>query len=539
MGSEQVRAFNEASRASGFQEALIWEIDMTINRTAMIDYVDARIAQTSNPKHVEQLKVLRAHIVGEVSEDVDALLATVSPLRQQYRMWGAPEDLQPASREAIRAFYFQRQALGQLYFQFDIDRLTVADDIIIITDGVMTSFIPGAFVAGTGQQTSQPEAVHELKMRMLISWPFDETSLLIGEETYSAVIAVRPLADSEIPRTSPLPWSADVRVLDPADIIGAAAARHGDRTALICRDRTLTYAELDAAVSRVAAGLGLRGVWPGERVTLFSENRWEWVAAYLGILRAGCVVNPVNAMLTAPELAVLVEDCGSAALLASGTCTERIGAVLPTGVRLRVSFDDALAGVVRLADLLSDGPADWDPSSARPRDLCSISYTSGTTGHPKGAMQAREALLLNWAYAAAMHARSAADVVLTALPLPHVYGNCAVNSALLTGATVVLEPSFDAKRMLGLVAEYGVTMMEGVPAMYSMMLDALAMTAADFTTVTRCTVGGQTISDAVVEAWEKAAGAPLLELWGMTELSGLATTQRSGHACPQPSACPR
>jgi hypothetical protein len=175
---------------------------MTINRTAMIDYVDARIAQTSNPKHVEQLKVLRAHMAGEVSEDVDALLATISPLRQQYRTWGAPEDLQPASREAIRAFYLQRQALGQLYFQFDIDRLTVADDIII-TEGVMTSLVPGAFVAGMGLQTSQPEAVHELKTRMLISWPFDETGLLTGEETYAAVIAARPLTGSEIPAGLP------------------------------------------------------------------------------------------------------------------------------------------------------------------------------------------------------------------------------------------------------------------------------------------------------------------------------------------------
>jgi len=315
-----------------------------------------------------------------------------------------------------------------------------------------------------------------------------------------------------------------MRVLDPADMIGAAAARHGDRTALICRDRTMTYAELDATVGRVAAGLGRRGVWPGERVTLFSENRWEWVVAYHGILRAGCVVNPVNAMLTAPELAVIVEDCGSAALLASGTCTERIGSTLPGGVRLRVSFDDAPTGGVRFADLLSDGAPSWDASAAQPRDLCSISYTSGTTGHPKGAMQAREALLLNWVYTATMHARSTVDVVLTALPLPHVYGNCAANSALLTGATVVIEPRFDAARMLSLVAEHGVTMIEGVPAMYSMMVDALATTVADFTTVTRCTVGGQTISDAVVEAWEKATGAPLLELWGMTELSGLATT---------------
>jgi len=175
---------------------------MTINRTAMIDYVDARIAQTSNPRHVEQLQVLRAHMAGEVSEDVDALLATISPLRQQYRTWGAPEDLQPASREAIRAFYLQRQALGQLYFQFDIDRLTVADGIII-TDGVMTSLVPGAFVTGMGQQTSQPGAVHELTVRMLISWPFDESGLLVGEETYSAIIAVRPLAPSEIPADLP------------------------------------------------------------------------------------------------------------------------------------------------------------------------------------------------------------------------------------------------------------------------------------------------------------------------------------------------
>jgi long-chain acyl-CoA synthetase len=64
-------------------------------------------------------------------------------------------------------------------------------------------------------------------------------------------------------------------------MIGAAAARHGDRTALICRDRTLTYAELDDAIDRVAAGLSLHGVRPGARVTLFSENRWEWVAASL------------------------------------------------------------------------------------------------------------------------------------------------------------------------------------------------------------------------------------------------------------------
>ncbi|MFE2093457.1 hypothetical protein [Streptomyces sp. NPDC059460] len=175
---------------------------MTINRTAMIDYIDARIKQTDNPKHIEQLTMLRAHMVGEVNEDVDALLATISPLRQQYRSWGSPEDMQPASREEIRTFYIERQALGQLYFQFDIDRLTVADDIII-TDGVMTSLFPGATVVGMGLQTPQPEAVHEVTIRTIISWPFDENGLIVGEETYSVVTGSRPLADAEIPADFP------------------------------------------------------------------------------------------------------------------------------------------------------------------------------------------------------------------------------------------------------------------------------------------------------------------------------------------------
>ena len=178
------------------------EVEMPINRTAMIDYVDARIARTDNPKHLDQLKVLRAHMLGEITQDVDELLATISPHHQQYRSWGAPEDMQPASREEIREFYLERAALGQLYFQFDIDRLTVADDVII-TDGVMTSLYPGSTVVGMGLPTDRPEAVHEVTIQSLISWPFDETGLLVGEESYSVVTGARPVADAEVPADFP------------------------------------------------------------------------------------------------------------------------------------------------------------------------------------------------------------------------------------------------------------------------------------------------------------------------------------------------
>ncbi len=114
--------------------------------------------------------------------------------------------------------------------------------------------------------------------------------------------------------------------------------------------------------------------------------------------------------------------------------------------------------------------------------------------------------------------------MLTSLPAPHVYGNVAINSTLLSGGTVVLMERFDAARSISLMVEHGVTLFEGVPAMYSMLLSHPDLADADLSAMTRCTVGGQTIARSTVQAWEDKTGAPLLELWGMTELAGLGTT---------------
>lgn len=84
----------------------------------------------------------------------------------------------------------------------------------------------------------------------------------------------------------------------PGDILGRAAAQFGDKPALVTNDRTLTFTELDELSDRVAAGLTARGVRPGQPVSLYAQNRWEWVVSYHGALKAGAVVNPVNVMLT-------------------------------------------------------------------------------------------------------------------------------------------------------------------------------------------------------------------------------------------------
>jgi long-chain acyl-CoA synthetase len=322
----------------------------------------------------------------------------------------------------------------------------------------------------------------------------------------------------------------------PGDIIGHAAARHPAKTALIAGGREFSYAALDDLCARAAAGLRARGVQPGQVVTLYGPNSWQWVVAYHAVLRAGAVVNPLNVMLTPPEVAFVLSDCQAVAVLTAGTQLapmRELTAALP-GVRLVLGLDLG-PGEDDAFEALFAHPPLTDPEPADPVALSTIGYTSGTTGHPKGAMQSQQAVLLNCALTATMHGRTADDIVVTALPAPHVYGNVAINGTFLAGGTVVLMERFDPAQALQLIGTHRATMFEGVPAMYSMLLASDALDQAELGTLRMCTVGGQTIANATIDAWQTRSGAPLLELWGMTEIAGLGTTH-AVHAPPVPGS---
>ncbi len=309
----------------------------------------------------------------------------------------------------------------------------------------------------------------------------------------------------------------------PGDIIPSAAANHPDKIALITATRTLTFAELDDLSARAANGLRARGVQPGATVSLYGSNTWQWVVAYHAVLRAGAVVNPINVMLTPPEVAYVLRDCQSVAVLTSDAQFDVLQGLAADidSVELVLRLDrDGDTGFATLFASEPLGPAgDVDPAG-----LSTIGYTSGTTGHPKGAMQSQQAVLLNCALTATMHGRTAADVVVTALPAPHVYGNVAINGTLLAGGTVVLMERFQPEQAVALITEHRATMFEGVPAMYSMLLSSAALADADLSSIRVSTVGGQTISLSTIQGWQDRTGAPLLELWGMTEIAGLGST---------------
>ena len=311
-----------------------------------------------------------------------------------------------------------------------------------------------------------------------------------------------------------------------AQILTRAAGRFGNKPALVTDTRTLSYAELDALSDRVAAALAARGIARGNRVSLYAQNSWEWIVAYHGILKAGAVVNPINVMLTAKEVRYVLGDCGARAIFCG---PDKAPAVLDAardvpGVEHVVSFGEAPGDALDFAALLAESAPRPNVPTVAPTALSTIGYTSGTTGHPKGAMQSHRAVFLNCALTGTMHVRTDRDVVVTALPAPHVYGNVVINSIFMAGGTVVLMERFDPEGALERIARHRATLFEGVPAMYMTMLAHPALERFDLSSLTRCTVGGQTIAEAVMRAWEDRARAPLIELWGMTELAGLGTT---------------
>ncbi|CDO86173.1 class I adenylate-forming enzyme family protein [Mycobacterium triplex] len=316
-----------------------------------------------------------------------------------------------------------------------------------------------------------------------------------------------------------------------------AAQRNPDKLALICNGLRLTYRQLDEASAALAVALGRRGIGSGDVVSLYGQNTWEWIVSYHGALRAGAVVNPINVMLTRDELRHVLSDCKAKALFAGA-------AQLPTALSavdceespidfVFSSADCSAPDITSVPQLVDEAVGAQPPSiTPNPTDLCAIAYTSGTTGYPKGAMQSHRSVLLNCALTAAMHGRTASDTVVTALPCAHVYGNVAINSTFLAGGTVVLLERFDAGAAIASIDREHATMFEGVPAMYSMMLSHPALRDARLNTLRCSTVGGQTVSVSVLNAWQQRTNAPVLELWGMTEIAGLGAT----HAIYSPPA---
>jgi long-chain acyl-CoA synthetase len=309
------------------------------------------------------------------------------------------------------------------------------------------------------------------------------------------------------------------------EILPFAARRYGDKKALIVDDRSFAFGELEALSNTFANGLVAAGVQPGDRVTLYGPNSWQWMVAYYAIAKSGAVVNPVNVMLTPEEVSYIVKDSGARAVVAS---QDKAAALMDmkadTGLAHVVIWGEKPpAGATPFDQYLDKGSRTFTPRRRAPKDTGAICYTSGTTGHPKGAVQSQRSIVATAKGTILMQSRTSADTILSPLPNPHVYGSCVFNAAILAGATLVMLPRFSEEGVLDAIAKNRATMFDCVPTAYYYLLAHPKFASYDLSSLTRCTVGGQTLPAAKSLEFTERTGVPVFELWGMTELAGAAT----------------
>ena len=248
--------------------------------------------------------------------------------------------------------------------------------------------------------------------------------------------------------------------------IQQTALRYPDKAAIQMKVgdkyQRYTYRELLRAVASASAGLAEQGIKKGDRVALLSENRLEWVLAYLSVVALGAVIVPMDAQLTDKEVAALLKSSGAKAICVSAACREKP----PKGGELLVVSFDPGEGLSFSALLTAHPDAELPPAPSAD-DLAALLYTSGTTGDPKGVMLSHGNLASNAQSLIKFNVLRIEDNLLCILPLHHTYPSMAcIVMPLSLGATVTYLNSLKGPDIMQSMQETGVHVMLGVPQFF-------------------------------------------------------------------------
>ncbi len=299
-----------------------------------------------------------------------------------------------------------------------------------------------------------------------------------------------------------------------------AAEIYPDRAAVRHDDLVLTYGELDERSARVAGLLAAHGVEPGDRVGLILPNVAEFPVLYYGVLRAGAVVVPMNPLLKAREVEYYLGDSGARLVFAWHQIADEAAK----------GAEAAGAGVVPVVPaafgrLLDESAPRAAVAGRADDDTAVILYTSGTTGRPKGAELTHANLVRNAAVSAATLFRlEPDDVVMGCLPLFHSFGQtCGLNAVVGSGACLTLLARFDPAKALEVFQRDRVTVFEGVPTMYLALLHDPRRGEHDVSSLRVCVSGGAALPVEVLRGFEEAFGCIVLEGYGLSETSPVAS----------------
>jgi long-chain acyl-CoA synthetase len=333
----------------------------------------------------------------------------------------------------------------------------------------------------------------------------------------------------------------------------ATAARLPDRPAILYFDRAISFRALDELTDGLAAGLRADGFAPGDRLAIYLQNVPQFVIAMIATWKAGGIAVSVNPMLKRKELAELLGDSGATVLVTLESLWDEVArdVVGDTGVRTVLTtseldfLDEApplLAGAARrrdpetldLLELAQAHRGDRPPAPALGADdVAFLTYTSGTTGPPKGAMNSHANIVFNAQAYRDWIGLSDEDVVLGVAPLFHITGLVGhVAVGLLVGMPMVLSYRFDANTSLELIARHGVSFTVGSITVFIALMNAPGAEDHDLSTFRKIVSGGAPIAPPVVEAFERTMGAYIHNIYGLTE------TTSPSHCVPMGTRAP-
>jgi len=316
--------------------------------------------------------------------------------------------------------------------------------------------------------------------------------------------------------------------LNLAIVLETRTADQPQHIALIFNGYGITYAQLNEAANRCAAGLAQLGVRAGDKVAVLLPNIPEFIIAYFGILKLGGCVVPFNTLLKASEIAYQLEDSDASALIV-------IESLLPEAQRaLRteeichhriVLGENVPTGWHSFSKLLDASKSEFDTAQTMPDDTAVIIYTAGVTGHPKGAELTHFNMFYNAALTADRLCRiGVQDVSLAVLPLFHAFGQtCVMNATLYAGGTLTLLRRFEPDKALHIIQRDRVTLLMGVPTMYWYLQHYPGAEKYDWSSLRLCCSGGAALPVELMSQFEKRYGLPIFEGYGLSETSPVAS----------------
>lgn len=322
-----------------------------------------------------------------------------------------------------------------------------------------------------------------------------------------------------------------------APLIARRAQEHPARALATTGQRTWTYAQVDADASSLAAAFSELGLGAGDRIAVNLPNGVEWIITTLAAARLGAVLVPVNPTLGVHDLRYQLRHAEASAVVT----IERWN-----GVDFLQRFEELLGDLPDLQYVVTVGEEDlWyddrifqfenlvSRGAGKPvpvvddvddaRDLAVV-YTSGTMGKPKGVQLSHRALVENAVRTAQALELSPEDRVLTAVPFCAVFGFSAMLGAMASGATLVLQPAFEAAGALALIAEAQVTVLHGVPTQYHLLMREEAFDPSRLRSLRTGLMAGSSVAEALVRKVRR--WCDVLVAYGLTETGAVVTITR-------------